>query len=162
MTIVRNGICIADIDTIPMPADLYQFQSASHSSPLLLSSPLLSPLLPSISFLSDLRTQHNLWQEQEWSGHSPLSLIVDNSSTVSYVDLHLFEFIITSEVPDDLLKQKTGRSTGNVDLKDDHSCCWSDLRMFDSECTCLWEVSLGKTDGLMVTSNKWHGVLTGG
>lgn len=52
-----------------------------------------------------------------------LPLTVDNSSTVSYVDLHLFESIITSEVPGDLLKQKTGRSKGNVGLKDNHSCC---------------------------------------
>lgn len=35
-----------------------------------------------------------------------LSSTVDNSSTVSYVNLHLFEFIITSEVPDDLFLTK--------------------------------------------------------
>lgn len=52
-----------------------------------------------------------------------LPLIVDNSSTVSYVDLHLFEFIITSEVPGDFFKQKTGRNKGNVGLKGNYSCC---------------------------------------
>lgn len=89
------------------------------------------------------------------------SLIADNSSTVSYVDLHLFEFIITSEVPDDLLKQKAGRSEGNVGLEVDRSCRWFALRMFDLEYTCLWEVSLGKTHGLMVTYKKQHGGLDG-
>ena len=41
---------------------------------------------------------------------------------VSYDDLHLFEFIIASEVLGDLLKEKAERSEGNVGLKDDHSC----------------------------------------
>ena len=43
-------------------------------------------------------------------------------SMVSYDDLHLFEFIIASEVLGDLLKEKAERSEGNVGLKDDHSC----------------------------------------
>lgn len=50
---------------------------------------------------------------------------------VSYDDLHLFEFIIASEVLGDLLKEKAERSEGNVGLKDDHSCHRFNLRMFE-------------------------------
>ena len=67
----------------------------------------------------------------------------DNSSSkISFVNLHIFEFIITSEFPDDLFKQKSGRGEGKVGLKDDNSCHQFDLRMFDLEHTCLWEVLL--------------------
>lgn len=108
MTVAKNGVHFANIDPIPMLADL----KAPGCTPFLFSSLLFSffPLGPknSLSLTSGRGTVRECFSR---------SLIADNSSTVSYVGLHLCEFITISQVPDALLRQKAGRGKGNTGLK---------------------------------------------